>query len=284
MFYDVVTSTDILFHLMVAVGVIGIIAKMMNLFTIRRMLGAAANMSKSTHRLIKLVRSKYEQACMLRDSVENTEAFVEKYIYEYRGNFLKVHTWRQLEKLSVWAAGVLAAVGAISWYQTAGVCEKMYQYVMLGAAEMILLFVVGQLSDEDYKLNAVKNYMIEYLENVCAGRYRCQQSEREQTELLRAQKESAADKANMNEANMNEANMNEAISEGTYTENIKGEQGANSSTEENLSIHIEGKPRVPLKEEAGQLLRKSSEKQKEADAEANLKEETIRQILEEFLA
>ena len=52
MFYDVVTSTDILFHLMVAVGVIGIIAKMMNLFTIRRMLGAAANMSKSTHRLI----------------------------------------------------------------------------------------------------------------------------------------------------------------------------------------------------------------------------------------
>ena len=46
MFYDVVTSTDILFHLMVAVGVIGIIAKMMNLFTIRRMLGAAANMSK----------------------------------------------------------------------------------------------------------------------------------------------------------------------------------------------------------------------------------------------
>ena len=150
----------------------------------------------------------------------------------------------------------------------------MYQYVMLGAAEMILLFVVGQLSDEDYKLNAVKNYMIEYLENVCAGRYRRQQSEREQTELLRAQKESAADRAN----------MNEAISEGTYTENIKGEQSANSSTEENLSIHIEGKPRVPLKEEAGQLLRKSSEKQKEADAEANLKEETIRQILEEFLA
>ncbi len=49
---------------------------------------------------------------------------MEKYIYEYRGNFLKVHTWRQLEKLSVWAAGVLAAVGAISWYQTAGVCEK----------------------------------------------------------------------------------------------------------------------------------------------------------------
>ena len=274
MFYDVVTSTDIIFHLMVAVGVIGIIAKLMNLFTIRRMLGAAANMSKSTHRLIKLVRSKYEQACMLRDSVENTEAFVEKYIYEYRGNFLKVHTWRQLEKQSVWAAGVLAVVGAISWYQIAGVCEKMYQYVMLGAAEMILLFVVGQLSDEDYKLNAVKNYMIEYLENVCAGRYRRQQSEREQTEMLRAEKASAADRKN----------MNEAISEGAYTENTKGEQSANGSTEEKLSIHIEGKPRVPLKEEAGELLRKSSEKQKEADAEANLKEETIRQILEEFLA
>ena len=108
MFYDVVTSTDILFHLMVAVGVIGIIAKMMNLFTIRRMLGAAANMSKSTHRLIKLVRSKYEQACMLRDSVENTEAFVEKYIYEYLGNFFEstyLETVRKTKRMGSRSAG-----------------------------------------------------------------------------------------------------------------------------------------------------------------------------------
>lgn len=271
MFYDVVTSTDIIFHLMVAVGVIGIIAKLMNLFTIRRMLGAAANMSKSTHRLIKLVRSKYEQACMLRDSVENTEAFVEKYIYEYRGNFLKLHTWRQLEKLSVCGAGVLAAAGAFSWYQTAGVCEEMYQYVMMGAAEMILLFVVGQLSDEQYKLDAVKNYMVEYLENVCASRYRRQQqNERDQIDVIQTE----------NARETGRAIMNGTASEADYAENSE-----NKSRDDGLSINIEGQPRNVLKGEgAKQLLRKAAKEQKGEEANVNLKEETIRQILEEFLA
>ncbi len=277
MFYDVVTGTDIVFHLMVAVGVIGIVAKLMNLLTIRRMLGAAANMSKSTHKLIKLVRSKYEQACMLRDSVENTEAFVEKYIYEYRGNFLKLHTWRQLERQTVWGAGILAAIGAISWYQTAGVCEEMYQYVMLGAAEMILLFVVGQISDEQYKLDAVKNYMVEYLENVCASRYRRQQqSEREQIDVIQTE--------NAREAGRRF--MNGTAPEETYLQQEKEEQNnTNNNSDEGLSINIEGKPRNVLKGEgARQLLRKASKEQKEADSEADLKEETIRQILEEFLA
>ena len=277
MFYDVVTGTDIIFHLMIAVGVIGIVAKLMNLLTIRRMLTAAANMSKSTHKLIKLVRSKYEQACMLRDSVENTEAFVEKYIYEYRGNFLKLHTWRQLEKQSIWGAGILAAIGAISWYQTAGVCEELYQYVMMGAAEMILLFVVGQSSDEQYKLDAVKNYMVEYLENVCASRYRRQQQNgREQIDVIQME--------NAREAGRRTTNGE--TSEDAYLQKEKEAQNnENINSEEGLSINIEGKPRNVLKGEgARQLLHRASKEQKDADSETNLKEETIRQILEEFLA
>ena len=160
MFYEVITGTDIMFYLMIAVGVIGGVAKVVNLFTLRRMARAAGNMSKSTHRLIRLVRAKYEHACMLHDRVENAEAFVEKYIYEYRGMGFRIHTWRQLEVQSIWFAGILAA---------------------LGAAEMVLLFVISQVSDEQYRMEAIKNYMVDYLENVCAYKYRkLRQSEREQ--------------------------------------------------------------------------------------------------------
>ena len=77
-------------------------------------------MPKSTHRLIKLVRSKYEHACMIRDSVENTDAFVEKYIFEYRGFLFRIHTWRQIEILTVWFAGILAALGASVLYFSSG--------------------------------------------------------------------------------------------------------------------------------------------------------------------
>ena len=48
MFYEVITGTDIMFYLMIAVGVIGGVAKVVNLFTLRRMARAAGNMSMST--------------------------------------------------------------------------------------------------------------------------------------------------------------------------------------------------------------------------------------------
>ena len=62
-----------------------------------------------------------------------------------------------------------------------GFCEQVYQYGALGAAEMVALFVISQLSDESYKIEAAENYMVDYLENVCAYKYRkLRQSEREQ--------------------------------------------------------------------------------------------------------
>lgn len=188
MFNEVVTDTSIVYYLMIAMGVIGVLAKAVNQITLRRLVRAAGNMSKSTHKLIKLVRAKYEHALMLHDRVENAEAFVEKYIYEYRGFLLRIHTWRQFEVQSIWFSGILAAFGGIVWYMENGFCEEMYRYISLGAAEMVLLFVISQLSDEQYKIEAAKNYMVDYLENVCAMRRRkTRQSEKEQIDIIQTE-------------------------------------------------------------------------------------------------
>ena len=103
-------DTRVIVYLMAGIGVLGILAKIINQLTLYKLVRAAGNMPKSTHRLIKLVRAKYEHACMIHDSVENIDAFVEKYIYEYRGFLFRIHTWRQIEILSVWFAGILAAL------------------------------------------------------------------------------------------------------------------------------------------------------------------------------
>lgn len=186
MFKEVVTGTNIIFYLMMAVGLIGVLAKVMNQVTLYSLVKAAGNMQKSTHKLIKLVRAKYEHALMLHDKVENAEAFVEKYIYEYRGILFRIHTWRQLEIQSIWFAGILAIFGAAGWYMDRGFCEEIYYYIGVGAAEMVLLFVISQLSDEQYKIEATKNYMVDYLENICAQRRRkVRQSERDPINVIR---------------------------------------------------------------------------------------------------
>ena len=298
-------DTRVIVYLMAGIGVLGILAKIINQLTLYRLVRAAGNMPKSTHRLIKLVRAKYEHACMIHDSVENIDAFVEKYIYEYRGFLFRIHTWRQIEVLSVWFAGILAALGASVNYLSLGLTETVYQYIAAGIAEMVLLSVIMRLSDEPYKINAVKMYMVDYLENICAIRLRKQtQRERESIDVIaaenggkgggqtvsdaRSQEEGFRKKARSarviqtNNASEAQSNVQAAVSSDSGEDQEKA--AVQGTREERLPINIEGEPRSAERGEAArQALRSAAENSPDGERSA-LREEAIRQILEEFLA
>ena len=298
-------DTRVIVYLMAGIGVLGILAKIINQLTLYRLVRAAGNMPKSTHRLIKLVRAKYGHACMIHDSVENIDAFVEKYIYEYRGFLFRIHTWRQIEVLSVWFAGILAALGASVNYLSLGLTETVYQYIAAGIAEMVLLSVIMRLSDEPYKINAVKMYMVDYLENICAIRLRKQtQRERESIDVIaaenggkgggqtvsdaRSQEEGFRKKARSarviqtNNASEVQSNVQAAVSSDSGEDQEKS--AVQGTREERLPINIEGEPRAAERGEAArQALRSAVENSPDGDRAA-LREEAIRQILEEFLA
>ena len=335
-------DSRVIIYLMTGIGVLGILAKIINQLTLYRLVRAAGNMPKSTHRLIKLVRAKYEHACMIHDSVENVDAFVEKYIYEYRGFLFRIHTWRQIEVLSVWFAGILAALGASVHYLSSGLTETVYQYIAAGIAEMVLLSVVMRLSDEHYKINAVKMYMVDYLENICAFRLKKQnQRERESIDVIAAENggkngfqplpdargqeegtrkrvrtgrtaqagaqsaaqagspagaqqdaqsviQSATQLSAQSEAQPEQAVYASHGSRGEAAGTVKagGNQvsaAARGTRGESLPINIEGEPRAAERGGlAGQALH-SAENNTDSDRTA-LREEAIRQILEEFLA
>lgn len=335
-------DSRVIIYLMTGIGVLGILAKIINQLTLYRLVRAAGNMPKSTHRLIKLVRAKYEHACMIHDSVENVDAFVEKYIYEYRGFLFRIHTWRQIEVLSVWFAGMLAALGASVHYLSSGLTETVYQYIAAGIAEMVLLSVVMRLSDEPYKINAVKMYMVDYLENICAFRLKKQnQRERESIDVIAAENggkngfqplpdargqedgtrkrvrtdrtaqagaqsaaqagspagaqqdaqsviQSATQSSAQSEAQPEQAVYASHGSRGEAAGTVKagGDQvsaAARGTREESLPINIEGEPRAAERGGlTGQALH-SAENNTDSDRTA-LREEAIRQILEEFLA
>lgn len=324
MLVGLTADTGVIIYLMAGIGVLGIIAKGINQFTLHRLVKAAGNMPKSTHRLIKLVRAKYEHACMIHDSVENIDAFVEKYIYEYRGFLFRIHTWRQIEILSVWFAGLLAALGAALEYSAYSMSEAVYQYLAAGAAEMVLLSVIMRLSDEPYKINAIKMYMVDYLENICAFRLRRQsQRERESIDVITAENngkdtgrntagEFSRDAAKGAAAEFSRESAKGALrqSPGGADKDAVGEPArepvrdsvreaarengrtgfglrkgkTQDNPQENLSINIEGEPRNVQKGDAArQAVRSAAESGSDEDRTA-LREEAIRQILEEFLA
>ena len=49
MWKEAVAETGIIFYLMLGVGIVGILAKVMNYVTLRKLVNAAGSMSKSTH-------------------------------------------------------------------------------------------------------------------------------------------------------------------------------------------------------------------------------------------
>lgn len=306
-------DTRVITYLMAAVGVLGIIAKIVNHFTLNRLVKAAGNMPKSTHRLIKLVRAKYEHACMIRDSVENIDAFVEKYIYEYRGFLFRIHTWRQVEILSVWFAGILAALGASVLYFYSGFSESVYQYIAAGIAEVVLLSVVMRLSDEPYKVNAVKMYMTDYLENICTFRMRKQNTrERESIDVISAEGSGKGIQASEENAeykrpeyakqeprtagrggrNVRPARTAKNQPEPAYAEPARTEPanaelayaGKTAADAEELPINIEGEPRTTTKSAVVKEAARHAAQDRQDDDRPALREEAIRQILEEFLA
>lgn len=315
---EVIANTNVIRYLMAAMGILGVIAKLVNQVTLNRLIRAAGTMSKSTHRLIKLVKAKYEHACMVHDTVENTDAFVEKYIYEYRGFLFKIHTWRQIEILTVWFSGILALSGASADYLYYGAVESVYQYIAVGAAEMILLEVIRRMSDEPYKIQGVKMYMIDYLDNTCAVRQRRQRvTEKEELNVIASANYGAAEQPVKKEETV--AAKPDVKEREKKVQNRKLFRTQREEPVE-LPINIEGEPRrvepqmesgtgygresgetgsesvkktdsiagtganAAAKAEARQAVREVLKERLNEEDKPALREEAIRQILEEFLA
>lgn len=168
---EVILDKHILGILMGASLALGVICKLAAGFSLKRLLRASGNMGKSDHPLIRLVKAKFEHACMVSDRVQNVDVFVEKYLYEYRTAGLKLHSWRRLERAGVWLCLVFGLAGAAAVYAQDGMGDPVLRYAGAGAGGAILLFLFQLTSDEKYQLEVIKNYMVDHLENVCARRY-----------------------------------------------------------------------------------------------------------------
>ena len=175
---EVVLDRQIMVILMGIAAAVGVISKIIAAVSLKRLVRASGNMNKSSHPLIRLVKAKFEHACMVSDRVQNVEVFVEKYLYEYRAGGLRLHTWRRLEKAGVWLCFLFGLAGAASWYADRGMGDQVLQYAAAGAGGAILIFLFQLTSDEKYQLGAIRNYMVDYLENVCAHRYEKAQADR----------------------------------------------------------------------------------------------------------
>lgn len=168
---EAIVKHGIIFYAMGVIMAIGLFSKFISHTTLRKMVREASEIQKSNHRLMRLVKSKFEHASMVSDKVQNVEAFVNKYLFEYRVLGVRMETWRGLVKKSIWIMAAVGLLGSLLSFNQQGMNELTFQHISWTGIFTMLLFVVQMMSDENVQLNAARNYIVDYLENVCIHRY-----------------------------------------------------------------------------------------------------------------
>lgn len=168
---ELIMKNQVLFYCVGITIFLGIVVKMVASISLKRLVKAASNMSKSNHALMRLIRAKFEHACMISDKVQNVQAFVEKYLYEYKVFGIRLYSWRHMEKTFTVLCAVFGAAGGMIAYYIEEDIVKTQNYAVIGGVGVALLFLLQLAGSENGKLSAAKMYMVDFLENTYAHRY-----------------------------------------------------------------------------------------------------------------
>ena len=298
---EMLLDKKLLFVLMGMLTGLGVADKCIVSMTMKRMVEAAGSMSKSNHPLMRLVRAKFEHACMISDTVENVGVFVDKYLYEYKVCGLRLHSLRRLEKMCSGLLIVTGLAGAGITCQVYGMGDEALRMGAAGCGLGILVWLFHLTTDENYCMEMAKNYMVDYLENVCLRKYE-KMSQKERTVRVNiengpAEEEIQKDKIQKDEIQKDEIQRDE-IQRDEVQETEAGTEETPAPVPDHSVVHMqrENRRRERTQNTAKNLAKasaglagmdgsKSPEAEEQKDAPEELtKDEMIRQILREFMA
>lgn len=298
---EMLLDKKLLFVLMGMLTGLGVADKCIVSMTMKRMVEAAGSMSKSNHPLMRLVRAKFEHACMISDTVENVGVFVDKYLYEYKVCGLRLHSLRRLEKMCSGLLIVTGLAGAGLTYRVYGMGDEALRMGAVGCGLGILVWLFHLTTDENYCMEMAKNYMVDYLENVCLRKYE-KMSQKERTVRVNiengpAEEEIQKDKIQKDEIQKDEIQRDE-IQRDEVQETEAGTEETPAPVPDHSVVHMqrENRRRERTQNTAKNLAKasaglagmdgsKSPEAEEQKDAPEELaKDEMIRQILREFMA
>ena len=298
---EMLLDKKLLFVLMGMLTGLGVADKCIVSMTMKRMIEAAGSMSKSNHPLMRLVRAKFEHACMISDTVENVGVFVDKYLYEYKVCGLRLHSLRRLEKMCSGLLIVTGLAGAGITCQVYGMGDEALRMGAAGCGLGILVWLFHLTTDENYCMEMAKNYMVDYLENVCLRKYE-KMNQKERTVRVNiengpAEEEIQKDKIQKDEIQKDEIQRDE-IQMDEVQETEAGTEETPAPVPDHSVVHMqrENRRRERTQNTAKNLAKasaglagmdgsKSPEAEEQKDAPEELaKDEMIRQILREFMA
>lgn len=174
---------------------LGTILKIMVSRTYKRLIKASDNMGSTKHKLMKLMKMKFEACYKLKIGVNNVDSFVDKYVYKHKICGIHLYTWEniggQLLILCLLAGTVGSVLGLayncgkndilITFFSgvfTSSLLIVVESFINLGAKKSILKanitdylenFLKVRLEQENFTPEMLEEYRQEYFSNTIKG-------------------------------------------------------------------------------------------------------------------
>lgn len=154
----------------VGICLFDVLAKVMLRHTYQRLLRAAADIGRSEHRLMKMLRMKFDTCYQLKIGVPNVSLFVEKYLRHYRVLGIPMKSWESITNLCivlVMSASVGNGLLAMMQQQSG---EQVFFPLLAGVIGTSFLLLVDVLWNMENCFEMLRVDITDYLENICKPR------------------------------------------------------------------------------------------------------------------
>lgn len=157
-------------YLLLGIGGAGLLVKIIVAGAYHSLLRASDNMGESKHKLMKLLRMKFETCYKLKIGIKNVDSFVDKYIYKYKFMGILLYTWESIGG-QVLIIAMLAGAIAVVFSIVSG-CGQfvMLSTLLVSIGVCALLVTVEGMINLPMKKKVLRVNIVDYLDNFLKAR------------------------------------------------------------------------------------------------------------------
>lgn len=148
-----------------AIGVIGIVSKLITRSLYKRLLRETENMAMTKNKNLRLLKQKLENAYRLNQNIVNTQAYLDKQLYGFKFMHISLHAWNNLSVQMVILGLLAGGFGSFMsyWYRL----DSYYiiLYASVGALGSLFLTFLDATFNIPLKQQRLANALLEYTDN-----------------------------------------------------------------------------------------------------------------------
>ena len=170
----IILEEHYLLYAILAVGLIGLLSRMVLSRTMRRLLREAESMGNTSHDLLLLIKRKYEAGAMVNRSIKNTEVFVERYLRRHQVGGMTLKRIGSITYEMMLCAMILGCVGGVGAYFDGMEIRQIILYPAAAILIVMLLLFCEAFLELDGRMEQLKLVVVDYLDNTMEPRLRLQ--------------------------------------------------------------------------------------------------------------